>query len=62
MKKINVLSPFGGMEKPPIACAKENFPDIIHIGSVTDVRYDNRTLFFDRSERFEEVKIDFLIG
>lgn len=68
MRKINVLSLFGGMEagyetirrmgmedrianyfsaeigKPQIACSKENFPKIKHIGSVTDVSFECGTL------------------
>ena len=49
------------IKKSAIKVALENYPDIIHIGDVTKVKYNNGILYTENGE-FNVGKIDLLIG
>lgn len=49
-------------DKYPETLASSNFPDIVHIGDVTKVSFNNGKLFFNDCESCAVPKIDFLIG
>jgi site-specific DNA-cytosine methylase len=45
-----------------IKCATTNYPDIIEIGDVTKVKYEDNKLYNDKGEVVYEGHIDLLIG
>lgn len=49
------------VDKYAIQIAKKNFPDTIHIGSVTDVKYDNRVLYtwYKSDEEYEATWVNY---
>ena len=50
------------IKKHAIKCATTNYPDIIEIGDVTKVKYENNKLYNDKGEVVYEGHIDLLIG
>ena len=60
---IKVDKYFASEIKPQaIKCATANYPDIIEIGDVTKVRYEDNKLYNDKGEVVYEGHIDMLIG
>lgn len=49
------------IEKNPISIAKYNYPDIIHIGDVTKVHYENGTLHTENGD-FHIGEVDLFLG
>lgn len=45
-----------------IKCATTNYPDIIEIGDITKIKYENNKLYNDKNEVVYEGHIDILIG
>lgn len=50
------------IKKHAIKCATTNYPDIIEIGDVTKIKYENNKLYNDKGEIVYEGHIDLLIG
>ena len=50
------------IKKHAIKCATTNYPDIIEIGDVTKVKYEDNKLYNDKGEIVYEGHIDLLIG
>lgn len=50
------------IKKHAIKCATTNYPDIIEIGDVTKVKYEDNKLYNDKGEVVYEGHIDLLIG
>lgn len=50
------------IKKHAIKCATTNYPDIIEIGDVTKVKYEDNKLYNDKGEVAYEGHIDLLIG
>lgn len=50
------------IKKYAIKCATTNYPDIIEIGDVTKVKYEDNKLYNDKGEVVYEGHIDLLIG
>ena len=59
IKDINYYA--SEIKKCAIRCSHENYPDIIHIGDVRNIRYDNGFLYTDMGD-FNVGVIDLLIG
>jgi DNA-cytosine methyltransferase len=49
------------IKKSAIKCAKENYPNTIHIGDVTKVKYEDGILYTENGD-FNVGQIDILIG
>lgn len=50
------------IKKHAIKCATTNYPDIIEIGDITKVKYEDNKLYNDKGEVVYEGHIDLLIG
>lgn len=50
------------IDKYAIQVSKKNFPDIIHIGDVKDIFYEDSYIHFGDYWHNEKVEIDLLIG